>query len=231
LENVRLRYAGTTTDALKQVDLHIPAGQRVAFVGRTGAGKSTTVKMVSRFYDPTDGRILIDDRPLEGLRLSSYRAQLGYVPQEPFLFSRTVRENIAYARPDATDAEVEAAARAVGAHEFISRLPDGYNQRITERGRSLSAGQRQLMCLARALIVDPAILILDEATSNLDLASERKVNRAMRVASAGRTTLVVTHRPQSLHWVDRVLVVSDGRIVGDHESQGYVRATGGAALS
>jgi ATP-binding cassette subfamily B protein len=231
LENVRLRYAGTTTDALRQVDLHIPAGQRVAFVGRTGAGKSTTVKMVSRFYDPTDGRILIDDRPLAGLRLSSYRSQLGYVPQEPFLFSRTVRENIAYARPDATDAEVEAAARAVGAHEFISMLPDGYNQRITERGRSLSAGQRQLMCLARALIVDPAVLILDEATSNLDLASERKVNRAMRVASAGRTTLVVTHRPQSLHWVDRVLVVSDGRIVGDHESQGYVRATGGAALA
>ncbi|HWU59381.1 MAG TPA: ABC transporter ATP-binding protein, partial [Microbacteriaceae bacterium] len=178
LQNVRLRYAGTTTDALAQVDLHIPAGQRVAFVGRTGAGKSTTVKMVSRFYDPTDGRILIDDRPLAGLRLSSYRAQLGYVPQEPFLFSRTVRENIAYARPDATDAEVEAAARAVGAHEFISRLPNGYNQPITERGRSLSAGQRQLMCLARALIVDPAILILDEATSNLDLASERKVNRA-----------------------------------------------------
>jgi ATP-binding cassette subfamily B protein len=115
--------------------------------------------MVSRFYDPTDGRILIDDRPLAGLRLSSYRSQLGYVPQEPFLFSRTVRENIAYARPDATDAEVEAAARAVGAHEFISMLPDGYNQGITERGRSLSAGQRQLMCLARALIGDPAVLI------------------------------------------------------------------------
>lgn len=225
LEQVRLRYTGTSTDALKEVDLHIPAGERVAFVGRTGAGKSTTVKMVSRFYDPTSGEILVDDKPLDQLDLTTYRRQLGYVPQEPFLFSRTVRENIAYARPDASDAEIEAAARAVGAHEFISRLPNGYHQRITERGRSLSAGQRQLLCLARALIVDPAILILDEATSNLDLASERKVNRAMRVASQGRTTLVVTHRPQSLHWVQRVLVVADGAIVGDHESGNYIRET------
>ncbi|GAA2108852.1 ABC transporter ATP-binding protein [Microlunatus panaciterrae] len=225
LEKVRLRYAETTVDALKEVDLHIPAGERVAFVGRTGAGKSTTVKMVSRFYDPTSGSIMVDDHPLERLDLTAYRRQLGYVPQEPFLFSRTVRENIAYARPDASDAEIEAAARAVGAHEFISRLPNGYHQRITERGRSLSAGQRQLLCLARALIVDPAILILDEATSNLDLASERKVNRAMRVASQGRTTLVVTHRPQSLHWVQRVLVVADGKIVGDHESGSYIRET------
>ena len=228
---MRLRYAGTTTDALKEVNLNIPAGQRVAFVGRTGAGKSTTVKMVSRFYDPTSGSILIDGKPLDRFALASYRHQLGYVPQEPFLFSRTVRENIAYARPAASAAEVEAAARAVGAHEFIGRLPDGYNQRITERGRSLSAGQRQLLCLARALIVDPAILILDEATSNLDLASERKVNRAMRIASHGRTTLVVTHRPQSLHWVQRVLVVSDGRIIDDQDSANYIRATGGQALS
>ena len=229
LEGVRLRYAGTHTDALKEVDLHLPAGQRVAFVGRTGAGKSTTVKMVSRFYDPTAGRILIDDRPLERLDPAAYRHRLGYVPQEPFLFSRSVRDNIAYARPEATDAEVEAAARAVGAHEFISRLPDGYHQGITERGRSLSAGQRQLLCLARALIVDPAILILDEATSNLDLASERKVNRAMRVASEGRTTLVVTHRPQSLHWVQRVLVVADGRIIDDRKPADYLRAVHGEA--
>ncbi|MBA8794581.1 ATP-binding cassette subfamily B protein [Friedmanniella endophytica] len=228
LEGVRLRYAGTSTDALKRVDLRIPAGQRVAFVGRTGAGKSTTVKMVSRFYDPTEGRILIDGEDLEHLDLARYRRQLGYVPQEPFLFSRSVRDNIAYARPEATDAEIEAAARAVGAHEFISRLPDGYHQVITERGRSLSAGQRQLLCLARALINDPAILILDEATSNLDLASERKVNQAMRVASRGRTTLVVTHRPQSLHWVQRVLVVADGEIVGDHEARRYLSETLGS---
>lgn len=215
LEGVRLRYAGTSTDALKRVDLHIPAGQRVAFVGRTGAGKSTTVKMVSRFYDPTEGQILIDDQPITELDIASYRSRLGYVPQEPHLFTRTIRDNIAYGREDATDAEVEAAARMVGAHEFISRIPDGYHHMVTERGRSLSAGQRQLLCLARALLVDPAILILDEATSNLDLASERKVNQAMRVVAKGRTTLVVTHRPQSLHWVDRVLVVSAGEIVDD----------------
>ncbi|HEY9293064.1 MAG TPA: ABC transporter ATP-binding protein [Microlunatus sp.] len=224
LRGVRLRYAGTTTDALKRVDLHIPAGQRVAFVGRTGAGKSTTVKLVSRFYDPTDGQILVDGIGLEQYDLAAYRNRMGYVPQEPHLFTRTVRDNIAYGRPDATDAEVEAAARAVGAHEFISRMPDGYLQLITERGRSLSAGQRQLLCLARALIVDPSILILDEATSNLDLASERKVNQAMRVAAQGRTTLVVTHRPQSLHWVERVLVVSDGAIVGDEKPADYLAA-------
>ncbi|MGD7705380.1 ABC transporter ATP-binding protein [Microlunatus sp. Y2014] len=222
LEGVRLRYAGTATDALKRVDLHIPAGQRVAFVGRTGAGKSTTVKLVSRFYDPTEGELLIDDVPLPDLDLVQYRRRLGYVPQEPHLFTRTVRDNIAYGRPDATDAEVEAAARAVGAHEFISRMPDGYHHMITERGRSLSAGQRQLLCLARALLIDPAILILDEATSNLDLASERKVNQAMRVVAQGRTTLVVTHRPQSLHWVERVLVVSGGEIVGDTTPHQYL---------
>ena len=219
LEGVRLRYAGTTTDALSRVDLHIPAGQRVAFVGQTGAGKSTTIKLVTRFYDPTEGRILIDGDDLQGLDSAEYRHRLGYVPQEPFLFTRSVRDNIAYAVPEATDAEVEAAARIVGAHEFISRLPGGYHEIVTERGRSLSNGQRQLICLARALIVDPNILILDEATSNLDLSSERRVDRAMRLIAKGRTTLVVTHRPQSLHWVQRVLTVSGGRIVDDTTPQ------------
>ncbi|RIQ30992.1 ABC transporter ATP-binding protein [Jiangella rhizosphaerae] len=221
-DGVRLRYAGAATDAVRDVDLHVPAGQRVAFVGRTGAGKSTLSKLVARFYDPTDGRVLVDGRPLDDLDVTSYRRHLGYVPQEPFLFSRTIRDNIAYARPDASDAEVEAAARAVGAHEFITRLPGGYHHVVAERGRSLSAGQRQLVCLARALLGDPSILILDEATSNLDLASERKVNQAMRVASAGRTTIVVTHRPQSLHWVDRVVEVADGRIATDEPAPRYV---------
>ncbi|NDL58129.1 ABC transporter ATP-binding protein [Phytoactinopolyspora mesophila] len=219
---VRLRYAGTSTDAIRDVGLHVPPGQRVAFVGRTGAGKSTLSKLIARFYDPTSGTVLVDGRPLDGLDITSYRRQLGYVPQEPFLFSRTVRENIAYAKATASDAEVEAAARAVGAHEFIERLPGGYHHVVAERGRSLSAGQRQLICLARALLHDPSILILDEATSNLDLASERRVNQAMRVASAGRTTLVVTHRPQSLHWVDRVVVVADGRVAGDEPASDYV---------
>ncbi|WP_198663777.1 ABC transporter ATP-binding protein [Jiangella endophytica] len=221
-EQVRLRYASAATDAVRDVDLHVPAGQRVAFVGRTGAGKSTLSKLVARFYDPTDGRVLVDGRPLDDLDVTSYRQHLGYVPQEPFLFSRTIRDNIAYARPDASDAEVEAAARAVGAHEFVTRLPGGYHHVVAERGRSLSAGQRQLVCLARALLGDPSILILDEATSNLDLASERKVNQAMRVASAGRTTIVVTHRPQSLHWVDRVVEVADGRITTDEPAPRYV---------
>ncbi len=229
LEGVRLRYAGTSSDALKKVDLVIPAGQRVAFVGRTGAGKSTTVKLVSRFYDPTEGRILVDGVALDELDLISYRRRLGYVPQEPHLFTRSVRDNIAYGRPDATDAEVEAAARAVGAHEFISRMPGGYHHRITDRGRSLSAGQRQLLCLARALLVDPAILILDEATSNLDLASERKVNQAMRTAALGRTTLVVTHRPQSLQWVERVLEVSAGEIIADRSAERHLARIAAAA--
>ncbi len=222
LSGVRLRYSGTESDALKRVDLHVPAGQRLAFVGRTGAGKSTLAKLVTRFYDPTDGQVLVDGTPLTAADPNEYRSQLGYVPQEPFLFSRTIRENISYGREHASDAEVEAAARAVGAHEFISRLPGGYHHRVTERGRSISAGERQLVCLARALLVDPAVLVLDEATSNLDLASERRVNRAMRTASAGRTTLVVAHRPQSLRWTDRVVVVSEGRIVADTTPQAYL---------
>ncbi|WP_123788236.1 ABC transporter ATP-binding protein [Phytoactinopolyspora halophila] len=218
----RLRYASASVDAIRDVDLHIPPGERVAFVGRTGAGKSTMSKLIARFYDPTGGTVLVDGRPLDALDVTSYRQRLGYVPQEPFLFSRTIRENIAYAKSEASDAEVEAAARAVGAHEFIQRLPGGYHHVVAERGRSLSAGQRQLVCLARALLHDPSILILDEATSNLDLASERQVNRAMRAASAGRTTLVVTHRPQSLHWVDRVVVVADGKVAGDEPAHEYV---------
>jgi ATP-binding cassette, subfamily B, bacterial len=215
LQQVTLQYAGVRAPALKTVDLEIPAGQRVAFVGQTGAGKSTIAKLMTRFYDPTDGRVLVDGAPLPSFDLVAFRRQLGYVPQEPFLFSRTIRDNIAYGRPDATDAMVEAAAKAVGAHEFITQLDGGYLHTVQERGRSLSAGQRQLLCLARALLVDPSILILDEATSNLDLASEGQVNRAMRVVSAGRTTIVIAHRPQSLQWVDRVVTVHDGHIVGE----------------
>ncbi|HVX43560.1 MAG TPA: ABC transporter ATP-binding protein [Mycobacteriales bacterium] len=215
LEGVTLQYAGVRAPALKTVDLQIPAGQRVAFVGQTGAGKSTIAKLMTRFYDPTGGRVLVDGAPLPSYDLNSFRRQLGYVPQEPLLFSRSIRDNIAYGRPDATDAMVERAARAVGAHEFITHLDGGYLHVVQERGRSLSAGQRQLICLARALLVDPSILILDEATSNLDLASEGQVNQAMRVVSAGRTTIVIAHRPQSLQWVDRVVTVHDGHIVDE----------------
>ena len=200
-------------DALRDVSLAIAAGETVAFVGETGAGKSTLVKLAARLYDPTAGRILVDGRPLVDLDLEAFRQQLGFVPQEAFLFTGTIRDNIAYARPDATDAEVEAAARAVGAHDFVSRLPSGYHQPVVERGRSLSAGQRQLIALARAQLVDPAILVLDEATANLDLATEAQVVRAMGMVSQGRTTLLIAHRLQSAARADRIVMLEAGRVV------------------
>ncbi|HEX2274469.1 MAG TPA: ABC transporter ATP-binding protein [Acidimicrobiales bacterium] len=218
-EGVRFRYPGAADDALAGVNLDVAPGQTVALVGETGAGKSTIVKLVARFYDPTEGRVLVDGRPLTELDLGAYRRQLGYVPQEPFLFSGTLRDNIAYARPEATRAEVEAAARAVGAHDFIARLPGGYLHHVTERGRSLSAGQRQLIALARARLVDPAILLLDEATAALDLATEARVVRAMGLLAHGRTTLLVAHRLQTTRIADRIAVVDGGRIVeqGTHD--------------
>ena len=218
-EGVDFGYAGVPTLALEAIDLEVAAGETVAFVGQTGAGKSTIVKLAARLYDPTRGRILVDGVPLTELRLESYRRQIGYVPQEAFLFTGTIRDNIAYARPDATDAEVEAAARATGAHDVIVRLPHGYLQPVIERGRSLSAGQRQLIALARAQLVDPAILVLDEATANLDLATESRVVRAMGVVSEGRTTLLIAHRLQSAARADRIVVLDQGRIVevGHHD--------------
>jgi len=214
-EGVRFRYPSAQSDALHDANFEIAQGESVALVGETGAGKSTIVKLVARFYDPDDGRVLIDGLPLPDYDLTSYRHQLGYVPQEPFLFSGTLRDNIAYGRPEASDAEVEGAARAVGAHDFIAKQSGGYHHVVSERGRSLSAGQRQLICLARALLVDPAILLLDEATANLDLSTEAKVNRAMGVVAHGRTSLIIAHRLQTAQRADRILVVHDGRIVED----------------
>lgn len=218
-EGVDFGYATSPTPALEGIDLVIAPGETVAVVGQTGAGKSTFVKLAARLYDPTAGRILVDGIPLTDLRIESYRRQIGFVPQEAFLFTGTIRDNIAYARPDATDAEVEAAARATGAHDFIARLPFGYHQPVIERGRSLSAGQRQLIALARAQLVDPALLVLDEATANLDLATESKVVRAMGVVSEGRTTLLIAHRLQSAARADRIVVLDGGRIVevGPHD--------------
>jgi ATP-binding cassette subfamily B protein len=219
-EGVRFRYPGTTgAEALTGVDVDIRAGETVALVGETGAGKSTIVKLVARFYDPSAGRVTIDGRDLRDLDLGQLRRRLGIVPQEAFLFTGTIRDNIAYGRPDATDAEVEAAAVAVGADELVASLPLGYLTPVTERGRSLSAGQRQLIALARARLVDPAILLLDEATSNLDLASEARVQRAMGVVAEGRTTLLVAHRLPTARTADRILVVADGHIAeeGTHD--------------
>jgi len=201
--------------ALEGVDLAIPAGQTVAVVGQTGAGKSTLVKLLARFYDPSQGVVLIDGHDLRQLDPGAYKRQLGYVPQEAHLFSGTIRDNIAYGRPDASDAEVEAAARAVGAHEIIAGLEGGYLHEVSERGRSLSVGQRQLIALARAQLVDPALLLLDEATSNLDLATEAKVSEAMGLLSQGRTTLVVAHRLPTAARADRIVVLDKGRVVED----------------
>jgi ATP-binding cassette subfamily B protein len=212
LRDVHFSYPGQQQEALAGVTLSIAPGETVALVGQTGAGKSTLVKLIARFYDVTSGRLLVDGVDVRDYDLASYRHQLGVVPQEPYLFAGTVRDAIAYGRPDATDAEVEAAARAVGAIEMIARLPDGFGHEVSERGRNLSAGQRQLIALARAYLVDPAILLLDEATAALDLAAEAEVSRATEQLAARRTTLVVAHRLTTASRADRILVVESGRV-------------------
>jgi ATP-binding cassette subfamily B protein len=206
-------------EALRGVDLRIAAGETVALVGETGAGKSTVMKLLARFYDPDEGSLLIDGHDLRSIDLRAFRRQLGYVPQEAFLFSGSIRDNIAYGRPAASDARVEAAARTVGAHDFIARLPDGYHHELTERGRSLSAGQRQLIALARAELVDPALLLLDEATSNLDLVTEAHVSAAMQEVSQGRTTVLIAHRLQTAKGADRIIVLHRGEVAeqGSHD--------------
>ncbi|MCX4962792.1 ABC transporter ATP-binding protein [Streptomyces virginiae] len=219
-ENVRFQYGtaeerGEKGEALAGISLRIPAGQTVAFVGETGAGKSTLVKMVARFYDPTSGRVTADGADIRELDLTAYRHRLGVVPQEAYLFPGTVRDAIAYGRPEASDAEVEAAARAVGAHDMIATLDGGYLHTVAERGRNLSAGQRQLIALARAELVDPDVLLLDEATAALDLATEAQVNRATDRLAGKRTTLVVAHRLTTAARADRVVVMDRGRVIED----------------
>ena len=211
------------------VNVVIDPGTTVALVGETGAGKSTMVKMVARFYDPTSGAVLVDGVDLRELDLSGYRHRLGVVPQEAYLFPGTVAEAIAYGRPDSSDAEIEAAARAVGAHEMVARLSGGYLHQVGERGRSLSAGQRQLLALARAYLVDPDILLLDEATAALDLASEAAVTKAMDEVSRSRTTLVVAHRLTTAARADRILLLDGGMVVEDGTHDDLLAADGAYA--
>jgi ABC-type multidrug transport system fused ATPase/permease subunit len=217
-EDVRFRYR-TGPEVLHGLDLDVPPGTTVALVGHTGAGKSTIAKLLARFYDPTHGRITIDGYDLREITQESLRRQLGIVPQEGFLFAGTVTENIAFGRPDATPDEVLRAASAVGAHEFIMRLEDGYETQLQERGTRLSLGQRQLVALARALLADPRILILDEATSSVDIGTERKIERALRLLLAGRTAFIIAHRLSTIRDADLIVVLEHGEIVeqGSHE--------------
>ncbi len=205
--------------ALERIDLTIPPGQTIALVGATGAGKSTMAKLLARFYDPTEGKILIDGHDLREVSAASLRSQMGIVPQEAFLFSGTIAENIAFGRPDATPEQVHEAAAAVGAERFISELTDGYDTEVGERGAQLSSGQRQLIAFARALIADPRILVLDEATSNVDLHTETRIETGLRRLLAGRTAIVIAHRLSTIRQASRIVVLEHGRIVeqGTHD--------------
>jgi ATP-binding cassette subfamily B protein len=217
-EAVRFGY-GSGPEVLHGIDLEVPAGTTVALVGHTGAGKSTIAKLLARFYDPRDGRITIDGFDLRDVTQRSLRRQLGIVPQEGFLFAGTVRDNIAFGRPDASSEAVVRAAQAVGAHEFVLRLEDGYQTNLQERGTRLSLGQRQLVALARALLADPRILILDEATSSVDIGTERKIERALRLLLAGRTAFIIAHRLSTIRDADLIVVLEHGRVVeqGSHD--------------
>ncbi len=214
LDHVTFRY-GDGPVVLPDLDLTIPAGQTVALVGTTGAGKSTLAKLVTRFYDATEGRVLLDGVDVRDLATPDLRRAVVMVTQEAYLFSGTVRENIALGRPGASQEEVEAAARAVGAHEFVMAMPDGYDTEVNKRGGRVSSGQRQLLSFARAFLADPAVLVLDEATSSLDIPGERLVQRGLQTLLADRTAIIIAHRLSTVAIADRVLVMEHGRVVED----------------
>ena len=217
-ESVRFSYS-RGDEVLHGIDLDVPAGTTVALVGHTGAGKTTIAKLLARFYDPTHGRITIDGLDLHDVTQASLRRQLGVVPQEGFLFAGSVRENIAFGEPDATPEQIVAAAQAVGAHDFVLRLEDGYETELGERGLRLSLGQRQLVAFSRALLADPRILVLDEATSSVDIGTERRIERALQTLLAGRTAFVIAHRLSTIRDADLIVVLEHGRVVeqGTHE--------------
>jgi len=226
-EQVSFHYSDDPTPVLREIELDVPAGATVALVGETGAGKTTIVKLLSRFHDPTAGRLLVDGSDLRVVTQASLRRQMGIVLQDPFLFNGTVRENIRFGRLDASDDEIESAARAVGAHDFIANLRNGYDTSVEEGGSMLSVGQRQLLSFARALLADPRILILDEATSSVDTQTEQIIQRALARLLKGRTSFVIAHRLSTITSADLIVVVDGGRIIeqGTHrellDKRGY----------
>jgi ATP-binding cassette subfamily B protein len=213
------RYAGASRPALHDVDLDVPAGATVALVGATGSGKTTLVSLIARLYDVTEGAVLVDGADVRDVDVASLRSAIAMVNDDPFLFSATVAENIAYARADATREEIELAARRAQAHDFIERLPDGYDTRVGERGLTLSGGQRQRVAIARALLADPRILILDDATSSVDASTEQQIKQALREVMAGRTTFVIAHRLSTISLADTIVVLEDGELAaaGTHD--------------
>jgi ATP-binding cassette subfamily B protein len=224
-ENVQFEYQ-SGREILPHFDLELTPGQTIALVGSTGAGKSTLAKLISRFYDPSDGRVLLDGVDLRDLHPKDLRRAIVMVTQEAYLFSGSVADNIAIGKPDATRAEIEAAARAVGAHDFIEGLPGGYDTDVNKRGGRVSAGQRQLISFARAFLADPAVLILDEATSSLDIPSERLVQEALQTLLSDRTAVIIAHRLSTVAIADRVLVMENGRIVEDGTPEMLISGTG-----
>ncbi|MGH8994483.1 MAG: ABC transporter ATP-binding protein, partial [Acidimicrobiales bacterium] len=214
-ESVDFSYAEDHPSILKNFDLHIRPGETVALVGRTGVGKSTVARLLDRFYDVTGGRVMVDGHDVRDLTLVSLRSHVGIVLDEPFLFSVSIRDNIAYGKPDADFADIEAAAKAAGADRFIRDLPEGYETVVGERGYTLSGGQRQRIAIARTLLVNPPILVLDDATSAIDVQVELTIHAGLKKLMEGRTTLIIAHRLSTISLADRVVLMDEGRIVAN----------------